>query len=65
MIESVFVANRASIIANVLHAPVRTTPAPEPTPSAANNDPAASLHHPRKIHPSALLIILRNSTGGP
>ncbi len=65
MIESVFASNRASIIANVLHPPARTTPAPETAPSTATNDPSASLHHPQKIHPSTLLMILRNSTGGP
>ena len=65
MIEPVFVANRASIIADVLHAPARARPTLETGSSPESGDPALSLHHPRKIHPSTLLIILRNSTGGP
>jgi hypothetical protein len=64
MIEPVLGTRRASILATVLRPAVQGG---QVAGESKANPPALelTLHHPQKTHPSTLLMILRNSTGGP
>jgi len=66
MIESVFAAKRTSLVAGVFRATVRAGPPIERArPKSDASVPEPVLHEPQRTHPSTLLMILRNSTGGP